>query len=152
MNKLDTLFKHKNWFTNYNEITNKYEPYLSKRLALQYFASSEDFIYNGKTLKYKGKEGGVYKLTNYESKYFEELLEKIKIAKDVMHTHIEKIKIESNTKDLTIEKFIRLEDVILYIKANPKEDLIYNKINFLDYFKWQSEETFNNLQKIIDIK
>ena len=49
MNKLDTLFKHKNWFTNYNEITNKYEPYLSKRLALQYFASSEDFIYNGKT-------------------------------------------------------------------------------------------------------
>ena len=69
-----------------------------------------------------------------------------------MRTHIEKIKIESNTKDLTIEKFIRLEDVILYIKANPKEDLIYNKINFLDYFKRQSEETFNNLQKIIGIK
>jgi len=61
---LDTKFYHKNWFING----------ISKKLALQYFASTGDFIFNGSRILYTGREGGTYNLSKKEQMYYENLL------------------------------------------------------------------------------
>jgi len=43
---LTQTFKHKNWFVKENKETGIYEPYLSNKLAIQYFAQCGDFYLN----------------------------------------------------------------------------------------------------------
>jgi hypothetical protein len=71
-NFLETKFCHKDWFIHG----------ISKKLALQYFASTGDFQYNGSRIQYIGKEGGTYYLSKREQAYYEDLLKQVEDAKN----------------------------------------------------------------------
>ena len=58
MEILNTPFKHKNWFVKLNKETQKYEPYTTKKEALQYFASCGHFNKDNGEITHSGKEKG----------------------------------------------------------------------------------------------
>jgi len=66
---LNTSFNHSSWFLQRNE-EGVFKPYLSKKLALQYFASCGDFFNDNSVLRYTGKERGSYRMNLAETEYF----------------------------------------------------------------------------------
>ena len=149
MKTIETLFKHKNWFVSYNEDTNKYEPYLSKKLALQYFASTGDYDYDGKRLKYKGREGGTYKLNKDESVYYEQLLNEIKEALDYSERYIEDMKSKAISNQKKVEQVIVYKNILVDITVYHDMNFVVKNTHFVEYLQKQSNNYLTELEKLI---
>ena len=88
MEILNTPFRHKNWFVKLNKETQKYEPYTTKKEALQYFASCGDFHNDNGVLRYSGKEKGSYRMNQKEIEYFNQLLIQKEEAKQQLRNRL----------------------------------------------------------------
>jgi len=130
---LDTLFRHKNWFVSLNKETEKYEPYLTKKLALQYFASCSDFINDNGVLRYTGREKGSYRMNQKEIQYFKELLIQEEEAKEEAKKHIETLKVLVSEENNKAEKNFLFKNCIVNIRIYFGSDYVWTNVNFIDY-------------------
>ena len=130
---LDTLFRHKNWFVSLNKETEKYEPYLTKKLALQYFASCSDFINDNGVLRYTGREKGSYRMNEKEIQYFKELLIQEEEAKEEAKKYIETLKILVSKENNKAEKNFLFKNCIVNIRIYFGSDYVWTNVNFIDY-------------------
>lgn len=114
---LNSPFIHSEWFVGRG---------ITKKLALQYFASTGDFNYNGKRLRYTGREGGTYQLCKSECLYYEHLLAIMKEVKD-----------KAEKKYDEISKGEKLTKKIYYIDGDCLvtlwEGCRWNTVSFIEY-------------------
>jgi hypothetical protein len=156
MEILNTPFKHANWFVKRNEETNAYEPYLSKKIALQYFASCGDFINDKNILRYTGREKGSYRMNNSEAKYFTDLVKEKTEAKKEGEKHSLKLKTQlSATNKKAAEHFIYknvLVSVVTYYNTEYKIKSECINVSFLDYIREQGGDSKKILSDLEEIK
>jgi hypothetical protein len=117
---LNTPFNHSEWFKGSG---------ITKKLALQYFVSTGDFNYNGKRLRYTGKECGTYQLSKSECLYYEQLIAR----KEVVQANAEK-------KYDEISKGEKLKKKIYYIDGDCLvtlwEGCRWNTVSFIEYLEF----------------
>ena len=150
METLNTPFRHKNWFVNYNKETEKYEPYTTKKEALQYFASCGDFINDNGVLRYTGKEKGSYRMSLKEIEYFNELLRQKEEAKEEAKKHIDTLKILVSEDNKKVEKHFLFMNCIIYISIYFGSDYVSTHVSFIDYIAAHGGETKETLKRLYE--
>ena len=144
---LDTLFRHKNWFVKLNKETEVYDPYLTKKEALQYFASSDDFINDNGVLRYTGREKGSHRMNQKESQYFKELLIQKEEAKEEAKKYIDTLKILVSKENNKAEKNFIFKNCIVNIRVYFGSEYVWTNVDFIDYAKAQE----GDLKKTLNI-
>ena len=126
---LNTRFNHSSWFTQG----------ISKKLALQYFASTNDFHFNGKRILYTGREGGTYSLNKIEAEYYQELLDTLKTVR----TKAEKKRLEYfKDKEPNLDSIKYIDEgvvVTLY-------DSGFYPTSFVEYLKAECTDYWNQIK------
>lgn len=145
METLNTPFKHSKWFITLNKETQKYEPYTTKKEALQYFVSSGDFYNDNGVLRYSGKEKGSYKMSQKESDYFTQLLKQKVEAKEEAKKHIEILKILVSEENKRIQKNFIFKNCIVSITVYFGSEYVHTGVSFIDYI----EENGGDTKKIL---
>ena len=138
INQTDVLnsdFRHSKWFTSLNRSTNQYEPYLSKKLALQYFASCCDFINDNNVLRYTGKEGGSYRMNITEATYFKQLLKEVEEAKAEAKKYISDLKNEISESNKHPKKYFLFKNCILCVQVWSNSEYTSTDASFIDYIQ-----------------
>ena len=150
MEALNTPFKHKNWFVKLNKETQKYEPYTTKKEALQYFASSGDFYNDNGVLRYSGKEKGSYRMNQKEIEYFNQLLIQKEEAKQEAKKYIDTIKILTSEDNKKVEKSFLFKNCIIYVAAYFNSEYTTTHVDFIDYIKAHGGETKETLKRLYE--
>jgi hypothetical protein len=150
MEALNTPFKHKNWFVKLNKETQKYEPYTTKKEALQYFASSGDFYNDNGVLRYSGKEKGSYRMNQKEIEYFNQLLIQKEEAKQEAKKYIDTIKILTSEDNKKVEKSFLFKNCIIYVAAYFNSEYTTTHVDFIDYIKAHGVETKETLKRLYE--
>lgn len=150
MEALNTPFKHKNWFVKLNKETQKYEPYTTKKEALQYFASSGDFHNDNGVLRYSGKEKGSYRMNQKEIEYFNQLLIQKEEAKQEAKKYIDTIKILTSEDNKKVEKSFLFKNCIIYVAAYFNSEYTTTHVDFIDYIKAHGGETKETLKRLYE--
>lgn len=141
---IETPFKHPKWFVKTNDKGNL-EPYLSKKLALQYFASSGDFYNDNGVLKYDGREGGSYRMTQQENEYFKNLLIEIKKAEDEAQKYIPILKSELSENNKAVKKHFIFKNMLVTAQVWFNSEYTSIHVSFIDYI----EENGGDTKKIL---
>ena len=150
MEALNTPFKHKNWFVKLNKETQKYEPYTTKKEALQYFASSGDFYNDNGVLRYSGKEKGSYRMNQKEIEYFNQLLIQKEEAKQEAKKYIDTIKILTSEDNKKVEKSFLFKNCIIYVAAYFNSEYTTTHVDFIDYIKAHGGQTKETLKRLYE--
>ena len=120
METLNTPFRHKNWFVSFNKETEKYEPYTTKKEALQYFASCGDFINDNGVLRYTGREKGSYRMNQKEMEYFNELLRQKEEATQEAKKYIDTLKVLVSEDNKKVNKSFLFKNCIGTLIFSPQ--------------------------------
>lgn len=131
---LNTDFNHSNWFRQRND-EGDYKPYLTKKLALQYFASSGDFINDNGVLRYTGKERGNYKMNLSEIDYFAQLSEEKKAAEAEAQKYVFNLKNELSEENRSAKKHFIYKNCIVYVAVYFNSDYVSIGVSFIDYIQ-----------------
>ena len=150
METLNTPFRHKNWFVKYNKETEKYEPYTTKKEALQYFASCGDFINDNGVLRYTGREKGCYRMNPKEIWYFNELLRQKEEAKEEAKKHIDTLKILVSEYNKIVNKTFLFKNCIVSIRIYFGSDYVWIDVEFIDYIAAHGGETKETLKRLYE--
>lgn len=150
MEILNTPFRHKNWFVSYNKETEKYEPYTTKKEALQYFASCGDFYNDNGVLRYTGKEKGSYRMNQKEIWYFNELLRQKEEAKQEAKKYIDTLKVLVSEDNKKVEKNFLFKNCIVSIAIYFGSDYVWTYVDFIDYIAAHGGETKELLKRLYD--
>lgn len=150
MEALDTQFKHKNWFVKLNKETNTYEPYLTKKLALQYFASCSDFINDNGVIRYTGREKGSYRMNQKENQYFDQLLIQKNEAIEEAKKHIESLKILVSKENNKAEKNFLFKNCIVNVRIYFGSDSAWYGVDFIDYIAAHGGQTKETLKRLYE--
>lgn len=150
MEILNTPFRHKNWFVSFNKETEKYEPYTTKKEALQYFASCGDFHNDNGVLRYSGKEKGSYRMNQKEIEYFNELLRQKEEAKQEAKKYIDTLKILTSEDKKAVEKNFLFKNCIVNIFVWFNSDYVSINVNFIDYIAAHGGETKETLKRLYE--
>ena len=150
MEILNTPFRHKNWFVKLNKETEKYEPYTTKKEALQYFASCGDFYNDNGVLRYAGKEKGSYRMNQKEIEYFNELLRQKEEAKQEAKKYIDTLKILVSEDNKKVEKNFLFKNCIVSITIYFGSDYVSTNVNFIDYIAAHGGETKELLKRLYE--
>lgn len=148
MEILNTPFRHKNWFVSFNKETEKYEPYTTKKEALQYFASSGDFYNDNGVLRYTGKEKGSYRMNQKEIEYFNELLRQKEEAKQEAQKYIDTLKVLVSEDNKKVNKSFLFKNCIVSITIYFGSDYVSTHVNFRDYIAAHGGETKETLKRL----
>lgn len=140
-NFLNETFKHPNWFVKRNEETNKYEPYLTNKLAIQYFASSGDFHLNekGNAVKYDGREGGQF-TGKQKIDYFLELRLEVEKSKEKAKG-IAKQRLSEENKKLNY-----IENGMLIVMNFWSKDYTMINVSFLEYTQHSNPDYLKEIE------
>jgi hypothetical protein len=138
-NFLNQPFKHSSWFVKQNKETGNYEPYLTNKLAIQYFASCGDFCLNGaeNAVIYTGREGGQF-TGKQKIDYFKELSLKVKKAKEKAKIEAKKLSKENNTLNYIDN------DMLVVIKYWSEKYSLIN-VSFLEYTETQNPDFLKSI-------
>ena len=150
MEILNTPFRHKNWFVKLNKETQKYEPYTTKKEALQYFASCGDFHNDNGVLRYSGKEKGSYRMNQKEIWYFNELLRQKEEAKQEAKKYIDTLKVLVSEDNKKVEKNFLFKNCIVSITIYFGSDYVSTHVNFIDYIAAHGGETKELLKRLCE--
>lgn len=150
MEILNTSFKHPKWFVQLNKETQKYEPYTTKKEALQYFASCGDFYNDNGVLRYSGKEKGSYKMNSEEIKYFADLLNQKAEAKEEAQKYVEGLKLLLSEENNKAEKNFIFKNCIVNVRVYLNSDYAWTGIDFIDYIKAHGGQTKEVLNKLLE--
>jgi hypothetical protein len=150
MELLNTPFNHSKWFRQLNKETQKYEPYTTKKEALQYFVSSGDFYNDNGVLRFSGKEKGSYKMSQKESDYFTQLLKQKDEAKQEAKKHIEILKILASEENKKIDKNFIFKNCIVCVTIYFGSEYVHTGISFIDYIKAHGGETKELLKTLYE--
>lgn len=150
MEILNTLFKHPKWFVTRNKETEKYEPYTTKKEALQYFASSGDFYNDNGILRYSGKEKGSYRMNEEEIKYFSDLLKQKLEAKEEAQKYVENLKLLVSEENNKAEKNFIFKNCIVNVRVYFNSDYVWTNVNFIDYIKAHGGQTKEVLSQLLE--
>lgn len=150
MEILNTPFKHKNWFVSFNKETQKYEPYTTKKEALQYFASCGDFHNDNGVLRYSGKEKGSYRMNQKEIEYFTQLLIQKEEAKQEAKKYIDTLKVLVSEDKKKVEKNFLFKNCIVYVAVYFNSEYTTTQVNFRDYIAAHGGETKETLKKLCE--
>lgn len=150
MEILNTPFKHSKWFIKLNKESQQYEPYTTKKEALQYFASCGDFYNDSGVLRYLGKEKGSYRMNQTESNYFTQLLKQKEEAKQEAKKHIDILKILVSEENKRIEKTFLFKNCIVTIIIYFGSEYIHTGVHFIDYIKAHGGKTKEVLIKLYE--
>ena len=150
MEILNTPFKHKNWFVKLNKETQKYEPYTTKKEALQYFASCGDFHNDNGVLRYTGKEKGCYRMNQKEIWYFNELLRQKEEAKQEAQKYIDTLKVLVSEDNKKAEKNFLFKNCIVTIRIYFGSDYVWTDVDFIDYIVAHGGETKELLKRLYE--
>ena len=154
-NFLNQPFRHSKWFVKENKETGNYEPYLTNKLAIQYFSSCGDFCLNGaeNAVIYTGREGGQFtgreggQFTGREGgqftgkqkvDYFKELSLKVKKAKTKAKEISKKLSEENNTLNYIDN------DMLVVIKYWSENYSLIN-VSFLEYTETQNPDFLKSI-------
>ena len=154
-NIIETDFKHPTWFTQRNEITNVCGPYLSKKCALQYFASCGDFINDNNVLRYTGKEKGSYRMNKTEVEYFKSLNVQKSRAKKEAQKYVVKLKKQLSETNKRVVKYVIFENTLITLTLYYGSEYVSTNVSFLDYTREQggdSKQLLADLEGIQDNK
>jgi hypothetical protein len=154
-NIIETDFKHPNWFTQKNETTNVYGPYLSKKCALQYFASCGDFINDNDVLRYTGKEKGSYRMNKTEVEYFKSLNVQKSRAKKEAQKYVSELKKQISETNKRAIKHVIFENTLITLIVYFNSEYVSTNVSFLDYIREQggdSKQLLADLEGIQDNK
>ena len=138
-NFLNQPFRHSNWFVKENKETGNYEPYLTNKLAIQYFSSCGDFCLNGaeNAVIFTGREGGQF-TGKQKVDYFKELSLKVKKAKTKAKEISKKLSEENNTLNYIDN------DMLVVIKYWSENYSLIN-VSFLEYTKTQNPDFLKSI-------
>lgn len=138
-NFLNQPFKHPKWFTQLNKETGAHEPYLTNKLAIQYFAAAGSFYLNQAqtAVKYDGKEGGQFTGTQ-KIAYFKELSLKVKQAEEKAAEAAKTLSKENN-----VLNYIENEMLIVIKFYNDNCTLI--NVSFLEYIEKVSPDYLKSI-------
>jgi len=150
MEILNTPFRHKNWFVSFNKETEKYEPYTTKKEALQYFASCGDFYNDNGVLRYTGKEKGCYRMNQKETDYFNQLLIQKEEAKQEANKYIDTLKVLVSEDNKKVEKNFLFKNCIVNICIYFGSDYLWTHVDFIDYIKAHGGETKETLKRLYE--
>jgi hypothetical protein len=150
MEILNTPFNHSKWFRKLNKETQNYEPYTTKKEALQYFASAGDFYNDNGVLRYSGREKGSYKMNLKEIDYFNQLLIQVYNAKEEAKKHIDTLKILLSDENKRIQKdFIYKNCIVTIIVYHNSESLTVG-VSFIDYIIAHGGQTKETLKRLYE--
>ena len=150
MEILNTPFRHKNWFVKLNKETQKYEPYTTKKEALQYFASCGDFHNDNGVLRYSGKEKGSYRMNQKEIEYFNQLLIQKEEAKQEAKKYIDTLKVLVSEDNKKVEKNFLFKNCIVYVAAYFNSEYTTTQVNFIDYAIMQEGDLKETLKRLYE--
>lgn len=146
---LNTSFNHSSWFIKRNE-EGIFKPYLSKKLALQYFASCGDFINDNNVLRYSGKERGSYRMNLTETEYFNQLLKEKTEAKAEAQKYVFNLKNELSEENKTAKKHFLFKNCIVYVQVWFNSDYVSIGVNFIDYIQANGGDTKKILSELLN--
>lgn len=147
---LNSPFKHKNWFVKLNKETGNYEPYTTKKEALQHFASCGDFYNDKGVLRYSGREKGSYRMNQKEIEYFNELLRQKEEAKKEAEKYIDTLKILVSENNKKTEKNFLFKNCIVNVAAYFNSEYTTTQVNFIDYIKAHGGDTKETLKRLYE--
>lgn len=150
MEILNTPFRHKNWFVSFNKETEKYEPYTTKKEALQYFASCGDFYNDNGVLRYTGREKGSYRMNQKEIEYFNELLRQKEEATQEAQKYIDTLKVLVSEDNKKVNKSFLFKNCIVSITIYFGSDYVWTHVCFIDYIAAHGGETKETLKRLYE--
>lgn len=150
MEILNTPFRHKNWFVKLNKETEKYEPYTTKKEALQYYASCGDFINDNGVLRYTGREKGSYRMNQKEIEYFNELLRQKEEATQEAQKYIDTLKVLVSEDNKKVKKSFLFKNCIVSITIYFGSDYVWTHVDFRDYIAAHGGETKETLKRLCE--